>query len=417
MVCARRRRILYFEPDLRGGHKVVFMDHVANHAMASGTNVEVIFAAGRSPELGRLSWWRDAMACRLEGVSAIELPAGMAQACCSTNLAWRGILQARIASRVAAAQEAHSILFGWIDQALFGIAARQVGLPCSGILFRSPDMTRRGRRTDWKVAPKTALCLAALLNRRLQRVHCLDQCFVHGFNAAFPRSTPLLYLPDPVVPTDVPANGPLAKPLARARAEGRRIYLAIGGIDGRKGVVQFLAALRALNSRDASRVALTIAGRVAPEFKEQLQTAVAETRLATPALTIDVLDRFLDDEEYRWLLDRADVVLVLYQSGHRGSSGTLVQAVAAGKPVIGSSEGLIGHEIAQNGLGWTVDAGAPESIARMVEADLRSKPALERRVTARYLAGRSPVAFASALLQPTNDEGSCSKHARSAHAQ
>lgn len=400
---ALRRRILYFEPDLSGGHKVVYMNHLAQYMLGEPGDVRVIFATGHSGELARLPWWKDARSGAYPNVGVVTLSDSQVAVCRSGPLVRRGIAQAQIATKIGRSIQASFVVFGWIDQALAGIAARQIALPCAGILFRTPEELPGFTTRHWPSqlisrGGKLALCKLALSNPRLSCIFALDSGFVRHFTRSNVYSGRVRYLADPFVGTHSTAYDPPDGVGRDFKAEGRRVYLAIGGIDPRKGILQCLTALTSLSSTDASLVALLIAGRVSPDFRSELLSSIGRAIQSNPNLRIELHDRLLSDSEYHWLLSGCDVVLVTYQNAHLGSSGTLVQAAAAGKPVIGTRDGLVGQEIKEFGLGITIIPTSSKSIADAFKTDLSQHLKISGDGRTRFLQGRNPREFARALL-------------------
>jgi glycosyltransferase involved in cell wall biosynthesis len=73
-------------------------------------------------------------------------------------------------------------------------------------------------------------------------------------------------------------------------------------------------------------------------------------------------DKFVAEQDVQIYFQIADIVLAVYQR-HVGMSGIIVQAAAAGKPLLCSDYGLMGEITRRWQLGLTVDSTNPSQIA------------------------------------------------------
>lgn len=90
--------------------------------------------------------------------------------------------------------------------------------------------------------------------------------------------------------------------------------------------------------------------------------------------------RYLDQAELRRLIRQADVVLLPYDSREQVTSGVLIEAVAAGKPVI-STAFPHAMELLSTGAGLLVDRQDPSAIASALRLVL-TEPQLSARMSA-----------------------------------
>lgn len=140
-----------------------------------------------------------------------------------------------------------------------------------------------------------------------------------------------------------------------------------------KGLDVLLRALPAIRERDFM---LTIAG----EFWEQ-RTEVAELASA-PGIAgrIEIIDRYVGDDESASLFARADAVVMPYRSAT--GSGVLGLAYRYGVPVIASAVPGLGEQVRAGETGWLVEPGSVESLALVLGEVSAStaqsmKPAIE----------------------------------------
>ncbi len=106
--------------------------------------------------------------------------------------------------------------------------------------------------------------------------------------------------------------------------------------------------------------------------------ARAQRRGVAHAVHFDA--RYLDQAELRRLIRQADVVLLPYDSREQVTSGVLIEAVAAGKPVI-STAFPHAMELLSTGAGLLVDRQDPSAIASALRLVL-TEPHLSARMSA-----------------------------------
>ena len=84
---------------------------------------------------------------------------------------------------------------------------------------------------------------------------------------------------------------------------------------------------------------------------------------------VEFIDEYLDDDSLSRLIATADVVLLPYDSREQVTSGVLVDALAAGKPVV-ATDFPHAVELLGDGAGLIVPHGNPIAIATAVRAVL-----------------------------------------------
>ena len=141
----------------------------------------------------------------------------------------------------------------------------------------------------------------------------------------------------------------------------RRLALFFGSLAERKGVTQTLDAVRLLSRENQTKLCLALVGHVTPAYQDALMEQLDILKKSSRVQIVKVL-RFVSDTEMINLFSASDLILLPYQR-HAGSSGILVRAAQAGKPVLGSNYGLIGRYIRDFGLGIEVESSRPGDIA------------------------------------------------------
>ena len=182
-----------------------------------------------------------------------------------------------------------------------------------------------------------------------------------------------------------------------AKVTDRPVVLTWGLLGPGKGIEWAIEAMADLEEL-APRPVYVVAGQTHPRvleregeaYRRRLQARVAELGLAGDV----VFDNgFLDAERLHRLVRAADVVLLPYDSREQVTSGVLIEAVAAGRPVV-STRFPHAVELLGAGSGLLVDQRDPQAIAA----------ALRRVLTEPGLAGA--LSAHSRLIAPSLSWGS-----------
>ena len=144
----------------------------------------------------------------------------------------------------------------------------------------------------------------------------------------------------------------------RATAEKSGCFM-FGYIDERKGIERLAAAL----SGGCDGLELAIQGDVAPEYRERLEAEL--TRLRAGGVR---LDTELTRVPYADAMDRmAASRCALLSFGWRpAGSRVLLEAAAAGTPVVVGNDSAVGRLVERHGLGVTVDPADPAALREAI---------------------------------------------------
>ncbi len=282
---------------------------------------------------------------------------------------------------------------------------RRAPCPVAGIYFRPSFHYRAltGARAPLSERARGLrqhlLLWRALRNPTLETVYSLDPTIVPQVSRWPGRRAAIAALPDPV---EVPERRSVERDPLRARLgiePGRRMALLFGVLTARKGLYPLLEALPLLPDEAARGLAIVLAGPVGPGDQQALTAALARVRRDSPAQVV-LQDGFVAETEAQDWFAAADVILAPYQR-HVGSSGIVIRAAAAQRPLLASDYGLMGEQTRRHRLGLTVDAADPRALADALARLLRAPastcdPAAMRA----FAAENTPQAFADALLTP-----------------
>jgi glycosyltransferase involved in cell wall biosynthesis len=137
--------------------------------------------------------------------------------------------------------------------------------------------------------------------------------------------------------------------------------LFFGAIRRNKGLDVLLRAAELL-----PEYSLTIAGE--PREREYFESEVrpAIERLRAQGARIDLIDRFVPDEELPQLFARHSAVVLPYTNGFTAQSGAVFMALAYDMPVVASEVGGLRDLFDEFAVGTTFAAQTPDDLARAV---------------------------------------------------
>ncbi len=179
----------------------------------------------------------------------------------------------------------------------------------------------------------------------------------------------------------IPHGVPVPHGLPKAKSTASKRVLTWGLISPAKGLVWGIRAIAQL--RDvAPPIEYVIAGQTHPKilaregerYRESLQQLIHDLGLAD---TVTLDDRYLDATQLEELVATADVVLLPYDSRDQATSGVLVEAVAAGIPVVATG---FPHaiELLGRGAGIIARHEDPESMAAAIRTIVETDETAER---------------------------------------
>ncbi|MFI5285927.1 MAG: glycosyltransferase family 4 protein, partial [Candidatus Dormibacteria bacterium] len=195
----------------------------------------------------------------------------------------------------------------------------------------------------------------------------------------------------------------------------RLIVLVMARLEKRKGLTYLLDALTQLPQHIRDHVSVLVAG-TGPE------QAALEAQSAATGLTGSV--RFLGQRDDRWSLYDAADVIVLPSISHEDMPIVILDAMAAGRPVVASSVAGIPEQVVDGVTGRLVPPGDSAALAEAlahVLGDARERTAMGKAARARYEATYTPQRFVDAyrrlyasLLERQRPRGSRAPHGRDA---
>lgn len=267
----------------------------------------------------------------------------------------------------------------------------KAGVTVSGIFFR-PTLHEKqpGLKSRITSFRKNVILKSALKTNALSQLYCLDPEAPQAINQIAGRKI-ARWLPDgtSIAPADV-TKETLRKTLDVADTE--TLCLFFGVISGRKGIYQVLESFQELS---ALPVCLVIAGSADPAEATDIYEAISA---AQKVARIVVVSGDISDARMTALFEASDLVLAAYPK-HIGSSGILIRAAAAGKPVLGSQFGLVGRNITRYHLGRAVDCTEPAQLVEAIKGFIAEPTlAFDAASSAAFAQSNSAKAFAQTIL-------------------
>lgn len=231
----------------------------------------------------------------------------------------------------------------------------------------------------WKHEPSLFHGVLLPAFRLLDVALCLDEVFVGE------RGRPYFWMPDIAAPLLPPASGPSRECLKWR--ERLRPFLAR---DPQRPVLVYYGTAQARRGYD---LLLRLALDEGASFVHAGRQGADEYSVDVAALRAELARRgaLFETGEYLEEFDSADMFLrcahhvVLPYRGHFGSSGVMLQALRAGRPVLVPDLGLMAERVRRFGLGRVFRLGDQRDLRRQHEALSAADPGRFAEGTRRFL--------------------------------
>lgn len=211
-------------------------------------------------------------------------------------------------------------------------------------------------------------------------------------NQRFSKTPVFRPIPDPIPPPEIAGEEGGAPPQRRTRLR----FLHLGVLSARKGMHIGLRALEYVSPEWAKACEVRIVGAVEAHYKSVFQSAVQELRRRRPDIQMTWEERYLSEKEFESELAATNWLWLPYLRTEY-SSGILAHAARWGKPVLGPSDGLIGHLITHHSLG-RVCTIEPRALAAALEQAYREPFVADETQRVAFVHRSSPAVFAQSLL-------------------
>ncbi len=400
-----RREILILEPDAEG-HAQEWLQHLIEFVAADATAAAIAVAA---PPALCAALSRSMPAVADGRIRFIPLTPRELKLCAHRSLSIAAFARWWTMRRYLARTGADSAFFLSLDLLCLPLALglRAADKPIAGVVFRPsvhyhtlgeyrPSSAERLR--DLR---KDVLYRLMLRNPSVRTVLSLDPFFPAHARSHYSHGNKVRPLPEP--PIQVPSDGDKACTVEFV-PPGRVGLLLFGYLTERKGPLEVLDALRLLPAQIAKRIALLFAGRIDPAIHRAIDERRSVLTREQPDLWLRIENRWVNRAELEVLVARSDVVLAPYQR-FVGSSGVLMWAARAGRPVLAQEFGLVGRLTRDHRLGAVADSSDPACLAREIERMIVHGPQnfIDVSSAAAFALSCTPQRFASTLLSSLDE--------------
>lgn len=286
-----------------------------------------------------------------------------------TSLTKQSYEQAQVLDAYILAHKPQHVLFMYFDLLqlpLWNKLRYNFPISFSGIYFRPMWHYGNWHTLSWKDCIKSwrqrFILRGAMRNPHLKTLFCLDPFVADILQKKHPKKQ-FVPLYDPL---DI-EEGTISSMNLRtelAISNERKIFLLMGYLEARKGVLTSLEAIQNLNEANLSKAAFVFAGKLQPDIEAEVRRILAT--LPSSAM-IRITDSFVPYSDFQAYIEQSDVVLLPYQN-HVGSSGLLLRAAHAQKPVLCQYFGLMGFWTKQNELGETCNCFDVQALSNTLKS-------------------------------------------------
>ena len=239
------------------------------------------------------------------------------------------------------------------------------GTKASGIIYSIP-LYKTTRSWKQKIKDKIVYRLF-VCKKSIKKIFMLnDPRSAAHYNEKY-GTDKFIHLTDPIPEIDMTKVKDLRRELEIP--QNNTVYLQFGSIDLRKNSLNILRALVLMSPDELKGKTFVFMGKLSPDIKEEFNKLVEELN---NKVQIIINEGFVSYEYLNNMCYTTDVILTIYTNVEM-SSGSIGYAAYFGKPVIGSSKGLLGNLIKDNNLGITIDKVTPESIRQALLMDIKTK--------------------------------------------
>ena len=228
----------------------------------------------------------------------------------------------------------------------------------SGILFRPTfHYPKRGVISWIRAARKKWFLVSLLKSPALKTVFSLDPYAVAGMNKMADQNKACV-LPDGTTHESADQSPESLRKYLDI-GPSKSVLLFFGILSHRKGIFESIKALKQLPKETAAGTVFLLVGRPNQADAAELEKQLIELQKVMRVIHIS---KYVSESRMSALFQACDLILAPYQH-HVGSSGVLIRAARAGKPVVGSNYGLVGSNIRDHKLGLAIDSTRPAAIS------------------------------------------------------
>jgi len=362
------KSIMIFEPET-GGHHAEYLKVLINYHLVHNHNIILCLVVDQ-----KIVGQMEMVSSQLSGSGSIEvipLSEEELNKCKFGPLIVRSYYCWRVCKKYAELKRADHVFFLFLDLVQWPLAFRlswPKHVKVSGIMFQTSihykyfGMAPRESLIEaMKRIRKQIILFMAASNSVVDTIFSMDDSFYKYSKSHFPKGMKVFYIPDPACMT----KHFVGDQILPDSESDKIVFLLFGALDARKGVFEVLKAIDCLNEKTKEKVSFWFAGKVKEKYKALFYEKLEAIDTTMNVELVRITDRFLTNDELKEAVVQSDVILAPYQR-FVGSSGVLLWAASAEKPVIAQDYGLVGAWVKKYRLGVTVDTCSSQAIAEAV---------------------------------------------------
>ena len=259
------------------------------------------------------------------------------------------------------------LLYLFLESVIYQVALSPLPrFNTSGVMFRPTFYYRKKGMVEARMSSRALFALKWLVayscakRPGIEQIFLLDPLAVDHALCCW-KSRKFTLIPDPIL-----LGSSAVRPIGCADPIAKRplSLLIAGALAPRKGLHSTTDALWESSEETKRNVKLLLVGKPEKGCTDYVLQNVARLRAMGVEVVTDL--RFVSDQELDEHITHSNVVLTPYLD-FKGSSGIVIRAAHFGKPVISTSEGLVGHLVRQHKLGEAIDAGNAEQFSRCLD--------------------------------------------------
>jgi glycosyltransferase involved in cell wall biosynthesis len=358
-------RILFFEPHITG-HRQEYINHLIDYVIDQQLTDDFIFVVNPGFVCFKLP---------IKNIDIVRLSEIQVESLNSKDLLKRSRRIFMMLNEFVKQYSPNHVCFLNFNDIQIPLVFNRVNYGVSGILFKPFSRLEKNSFRQWLTYQRKYFQTWFFTrNRRIKNVFILNDDKSAGFlNQTF-KTDIFQMLPDPV-----PQLNPEPDFNSREHFEiesNRKIFLHIGSLLKRKGTLDIIDSLSYLTKEELSRFTLLIIGHAEPDMDREIRRRLQNTKRRKakgerqktitygryPIPDTRYHNEFVSGSIFKSCIDQCDLVLVPYRYTE-SSSGIVGHAIAAGKPMLAVSRGLLGEMIAKNGTGVFIEDAGPKRIA------------------------------------------------------
>lgn len=307
------------------------------------------------------------------------------------SLVRRSFAEYNIVKKYVKKLSASHVIIMFFDIFQLSLIFKRPAFTVSGILFlQFYRIKSKNIKSKIKYLRKYWITKFYSRNKQIKRVFVLNDAKAEQYlNKEFETDV-FRMLPDPVPKLMPLENFDVYKEYNIDKQ--KKIYLHIGVLSDKKGTLEILDAIPFFTNDEQKKICFIFAGTSKSNYKNKIKDKI-EFYKKNSDVQIIWIDEFMSNNLMKSFLNSSYTVLIPYKKTE-SSSGVYGHATAAGKIVIGTSQGLPGELIKNYELGITCDTIDGKEIANA----MRKAEKMDNNIKIERNTQNTPLEFSTILI-------------------